>query len=359
MGIMSKLKWFLLSVFSKGSAEKAEGLKALDEYEIYCSGKFASHSTEESVEMPAEKRGRYQFTVKVSDKEITQQVFIRQPPSLITHPIYTIPGLTGTWRLALDKHGESIYATNNSGCGTYSVFSLLEGKGQLVRTVQCSDIWNIRGIAVDASDNVYLSGDHKIQKYDHEGQLVSSFGSSEPGSAWYQCNDPNGLCCYEDRLYVCDSCNQRVQVLSLDFEHLGVVGDASCLKHPEDLEFDSEGHMHVLDSGSTSVVVFDSEGSHLHDVNLPEADLRFPVSVRMVAGNYYISDLAKSHIAVLSSAGELLHRVKVQSREEVMEEVDGFVYVTGSSLQRPVGLAVDSDGYIYVSNVDSKEIVVF
>lgn len=357
--IMNKLK----KLFS--TPKKApDDLRSLDEYEIYCSPSLtSSYSAEDpSSSSPSMQRGRHQLVIKLSDKEVcTQEIFVHQPPSLINEPIYdrTIRGLSGTWRLALDKQGEKIYTTNNTGCGAYSVFSLHEGKRELLKNVQCVYIWNIRGIAVDDSENVYLSGDHKIQKYDDEGQLVASFGWCEPGSAWYQCNDPNGLCCYDERVYVCDSRNQRVQVLSSNLEYLGCVGDVSYLVHPEDLEFDDKGRMHVLDSGKRAVVVFDSEGGHLYDVTFPEDEMLFPVSMRMIAGNYYVSDLNKSHIAVFATTGKLLHKILVQSKEEVMEDVDGFVHVDSSISQRPVGLAVDFDGYIYVSNIDSKEIQVF
>lgn len=361
---MSKLKrLFSFSSVSEKPAEDEEDLRSLDEYEIYCSPFNSLHSTDEvdgdSLSLP---RGRHQLVIKRSDKEIyTQEVIIRQPPSLIREPIQDrgIAGLSSTWRLALDKVGGKIYTTNNQGCGQYSVYSLSEGKGKPLMTVNCSHIWNMRGIAVDDSENVYLSGDHKIQKYDSEGKLVGSFGCSDPGSAWHQCNDPNGLCCHEGRVYVCDSRNQRIQVLSLDLEYLGVVGAASSLAHPEDLVFDDEGRMHVLDSNKLSIVVFDSEGTHLHDVTFPDSAMLFPVSVCMINANYYVSDLTKSQIAVFSPAGKLLHQIFMRSKEEVMEDVDGFVHVDCSVTQRPVGLAVDPDGYIYVSNIDSKEIQVY
>ena len=361
---MKRLKR-LFSTEPKKPAEE-DDLKSLKEYEIYCSPCNSSFSSEEpdgDALTCSLQRGRHQLVVKRSEKEIfTQEIFIHQPPSLICEPIYdrTITGPDPTWRIALDKAGEKMYTTNNEGCGAYSIFALSNGgKGQLLKTVQCSYIWNIRGIAVDSSENVYLSGDHKVQKYDAEGTLIGSFGWYEPGSAWYQFNDPNGLCCCEDRVYICDSRNQRVQVLSLDLEHLGVVGNSTCLTHPEDLSVDEHGHIHVLDSGRLAIVVFDSDGTYLHSIAFPDDIMLFPVSLCMIVGNYYVSDLAKSLIAVFSPAGELLHQISLRSREEVMEDTDGFVHVDCSVLQRPLGLAVDMDGYIYVSNVDSKEIQVF
>lgn len=340
-----------------------EDLKSVDEYEIYCNS-LSSAEDQDSLS-GAQQRGRHTVVLKRGDSNqelLTREVFVHQPPSLIRQPLRdrTLSGPVPAWRLALDGPGEKIYATNNQGPGAYSIFSLHSSEGGLVRTVQCSHIWNIRGIALDASDNVYLSGDHKIQKYDGEGSLVGSFGWSEPGPAWYQFDDPNGLRCRGERVYVCDSRNQRVQVLSLDMEHVGVVGDSSCLTHPEDLEFDELGNMHVLDSGRVSVVVFNSEGRYLRHVAFSGNSVEFPVCLRLVARHYYVTDLGKSQVAVLSGGGELLHEISVRSREEVREDVDdGFVHVDWGVTQRPVGMAVDRNGYIYVCNIDGREIQVF
>ena len=362
MDIMSRLK----RLFSRSSEKPVDKLKDFDDYEIYCSPpppyEEETDSGVPSLQVSPLQRGRHKVVVKVSDVEVlTKEVFIRQPPSLIQRPIYprTMSGFDSTWRLAIDQGRGNIYTTNNAGSGAYSILSLQEGQERLMKTVNCQYIWNTRGIAVDDSENVYVSGDHKVQKYDADGKLVASLGWYEAGTAWYQFNDPNGMMCYEGCVYVCDSRNRRIQVLSTDLEHLGSIDNGSHLSHPEDLEFDSKGCMHVLDSGNLSIVVFDSEGCYLYHVNLPEEESLFPVSLTMVDGNYYVSDLSKAHIAVFSPSGELLHKILVQSKEDLTEDEDGFVHISIGSTQRPLGLAVDYNGYIYVSNIDSGEIQVF
>lgn len=359
MELMNKLKRLFTG---KNSAKPLDRLKDLDDYEIYCSPLDSSYEEGTDLNVSSLQRGRHKLVIKISDVEVlTQEVFIRQPPSLIREPIYTrtMRGFESTWRLAIDQRRGNIYTTNNAGCGAYSILSLHEGQERLMKTVKCQYIWNIRGIAVDDSENVYITGDHKLQKYDSDGKLMASFGWYEAGSASYQLNDPNGVVCFGGCVYVCDSRNSRIQVLSMELEHLESIDSGSRLVHPEDLEFDSKGRMHVLDSGNLSVVVFDSEGGYLYHVNLPEDEALFPVSLSMVDGNYYVSDLSKSHIAVFSPSGELLHKIMVQSREVLMEDEDGYLHVNVSTTQRPLGLAVDYNGYIYVSNIDSREIQVF
>ena len=350
----------LFNIFSKSPEKKPSNLdtESLDEYEIYSSPASLLTSKLSS----SMQRGRHQLQIKLSDKEtFIHDFFVHLPPSLISEPLYswTLAGFNETWRLAINKRGDKIYSTNNTGAGSYTVLDLSNDKGKILKTVHCSYLWNVRGIAVDDNDNVYLSGDHKLQKYNAKDQLVASFGWYEAGSTSYQCNDPNGICCHEKCVYVCDSRNKRVLVLSEDLELICSIDNGSHLDHPEDVEFDSEGNMHVVDSGNLSVVVFNQAGDYMHGVELTKSDTKFPVSIRIIANNYYISDLSKSYISVFSFTGECLHKIMVQSQEEVLEDTDGFTHVDSRTMQRPIGLAVDVDGYIYVSNIDSKEIQVF
>ena len=353
---MNKLKRLFSSSFSeKSETEKSDGEKSDSDKKSLASDDILYYS-------PLSASYTEGSSPSVTSSNLRCSTPLKSARDSIIPPVYpkAMTGFPGTWRLAIDKHGEKLYTTNNHGSGAYSIMSLqTPGKDQLIKTVQCQYIWNIRGIAVDESENVYLTGDHKVQKYDAEGKLVASFGWTEPGSAWYQCDDPNGLCCYMEHVYVCDSRNRRIQVLSSDLEHLGCIDNGAHLSHPEDIEFDTKGQMHVLDSGNQSVVVFDSEGNHMYNIKFPENEMLFPVSMRMIGGHYYVSDLSKLHIAVFSTTGELLHKIQVVSREEPTEDVDGFVHIETSTMQRPVGLAVDYHGYIYVSNIDSKEVQIF
>jgi sugar lactone lactonase YvrE len=73
-----------------------------------------------------------------------------------------------------------------------------------------------RGIAIDASGNVCLIDFHRpgIQKFTSEGQFIELFGEggSDPG----QMNGPYDLCIgLNQRIYVTESANNRIQVFSL------------------------------------------------------------------------------------------------------------------------------------------------
>ena len=56
------------------------------------------------------------------------------------------------------------------------------------------------GIAIDDADNIYVSSDHKLQKFTSSGELR--------GSKEFNFNDPCGV----TKVYVCDRDNHRIQV---------------------------------------------------------------------------------------------------------------------------------------------------
>ncbi len=74
-----------------------------------------------------------------------------------------------------------------------------------------------KGVGVDSEGHIYVVDAlfNRVQIFNGQGQLMLAFGEdgSEPGGLWL----PSGLHIAQDRIYVADSYNQRVQI----FEFLG------------------------------------------------------------------------------------------------------------------------------------------
>jgi hypothetical protein len=80
-----------------------------------------------------------------------------------------------------------------------------------------------RGIAFSKRNELYISdtpymNDHSIHMMDFNLNLIKSFGKSGKDNREFYF--PIGLVCKNDRLYVCDNGNQRIQILSLDLEYV-------------------------------------------------------------------------------------------------------------------------------------------
>jgi tripartite motif-containing protein 71 len=67
---------------------------------------------------------------------------------------------------------------------------------------------------LDPKGHVWVAdtGNNRIQEFDREGKLVSLVGKRGTGLGEFV--DPTGIVCREDKIYVADNGNRRIQVLS-------------------------------------------------------------------------------------------------------------------------------------------------
>ena len=73
------------------------------------------------------------------------------------------------------------------------------------------------GIAIDDADNIFVSSEHKLQKFTSSGELIKCVG--QRGSKEWEFIDPRGVTLYDNQVYVCDRDNHRIQVFGLDLIH--------------------------------------------------------------------------------------------------------------------------------------------
>lgn len=343
------------------------------------------------------KGGGYKVRVKCGEEEeIETEVFVPLPRRFMKDPapsavLSTEPD--GPWRLATDAQRRLYFTEAGNTSNSFSIMGPGPG-GERVKIqsrVQCERVVFVRGIAVDAGMDgtmiVYITGDHKLQRYE-DGTLKGEIGGERPGREKNWLNDPNGICLHRGRVYVCDSGNYRVQVFSPDLSGAGteVVGRnlkhsptfvTTVLNHPEDLDFDSEGNMCVIDSGNRSIVVFHSSDAYksvkqtISLANGPGA-MRWPVSLRIfkdVGSTAYfcVSDHEGDCFKVFSMRGEFVRKVGISctragSLRVLVEGDHSTISYDPPDLPpstRPLGLAVDCDGRLYIACCDCKEIHVY
>ena len=118
-----------------------------------------------------------------------------------------------------------------------------------------------------ASGEIFVADStaHDIKVFDATGQLLRNIGGRgiEPG----QFNGPTHLSCSGDRLYVTDTLNARVQVLSLDGEPQSSIGQRGLfvgnLVRPKGVVTDRDGHVYVVESYYDHMLVFSETGELL------------------------------------------------------------------------------------------------
>lgn len=336
------------------------------------------------------QRGWHRVIVSEGDKKTEKNVFIPRPISFGGAPPFAVVSTESKrpWRVAIDDK-QRLYFTGNYS-NDYSIKSV--HGNEAVKTTDCVGMQFIRGITVgpgkDGSMAVYVTGNHRVRKY-VDRDLVADIGSTESGKQLNHFNDPNGIRWHNNAVYVCDSGNKRIQVLLPDLsgrntDEIGNQNNESFLKyfknileHPEDLDFDTKDLMYVVDSGNKSIAIFDSSRKYTRSINLSESvSPAFPVSLRIVrsvdAAYFYVSDCEKRCIMAYTMEGKFCQEIDIFSSKrnrghitvttegdrtpEIRYDADTEI---ANRMERPIGLAVDSDGLIYVVNHDSYEIQIF
>ncbi|MGA2864471.1 MAG: 6-bladed beta-propeller [Verrucomicrobiota bacterium] len=127
--------------------------------------------------------------------------------------------------------------------------------------------------------------------------FLGSFGQAGNGPGEF--NRPEGLCVdAQDRVYVADSCNHRIQVFSRDGKFLRAYGKAGQgrggLSYPYDICVDAAGRQYVCEFGNSRIQVFDANDQPLETLGGPGAapgQFSNPWGVALdSAGNLYVAD---------------------------------------------------------------------
>ena len=127
--------------------------------------------------------------------------------------------------------------------------------------------------------------------------FMKSFGQA--GNAPGDFNRPEGICVdAQDRVYVADSCNHRIEIFDRDGKFLRTYGKAGSskgeLSYPYDICVDKAGRQYVCEFGNSRIQVFDSNDQPIEIIGGPGGDpgqFSNPWGVALdSAGNLYVAD---------------------------------------------------------------------
>jgi len=158
-----------------------------------------------------------------------------------------------------------------------------------------------RAVAVNSHGEIFVSEygiTERVQQFSPHGKsALNGFGHMGDGPGEF--NRPEGLCVdKQDRLYVADSCNHRIQIFDAQGKFLRSYGKAGRavgeLSYPYDIVVDAEGRQYVCEFGNSRIQVFDAGDHPIEIIGGPGAEpgkFANPWGVALDSrGNLYVAD---------------------------------------------------------------------
>ena len=158
---------------------------------------------------------------------------------------------------------------------------------------------------------------------------------------------PYGVAMHDGRIYVCDT-NATVMVIDLKSKTFGPLKGATgagALPQPVNISIEPDGTKYVADPVRGQVVVFDADDAYVRAYGTPGAWR--PVDAVPFEDHLYVADVANARVRVFDRrSGEQVRTIG--DKGEPSERLD-----------RPVNLAFDRDGYLYVTDIGRFQVVKF
>ena len=262
------------------------------------------------VSYTAVRRGPHKLHVRVNGSEINGSPFtmtVYPDPSRLGSPVRVVKDLNSPYGIASNSRGEMIVSERFGH--QVSVFDV---GGRRIRTFgsrggRPEQMKYPAGIAVDDTDNIYVSSEHKLQKFTSSGELIKCIGRR--GSKEGEFNDPRGVTIHSNQVYVCDRDNHRIQVFDLDLNFIRSIGSRGSgrgeFDYPFDVEFDTTGNMYIVEYSNNRVQVMDSSGQFVRMFGQKgEGKLSRPTALHIADKYVYVSDWSNDHIAVYETSGQ-------------------------------------------------------
>ena len=169
------------------------------------------------------------------------------------------------------------------------------------RGTNAGELMMPRAVAVNSRREILLSEYGQVERVQHftaRGEkLLATIGHAGNGPGEF--NRPEGICIdAQDRLYVADSCNHRIQVFSSDGKFVRAYGKAGKgkgeLSYPYDICVDTAGRQYVCEFGNSRIQVFDANDQPIEIIGGPglaPGQFSNPWGVALdSAGNLYVAD---------------------------------------------------------------------
>jgi sugar lactone lactonase YvrE len=199
--------------------------------------------------------------------------------------------------------------------------------------IYIADTWNHTVVVVDQQGTV-------VRQLGQRGQLtdITDEGISldSPGLFF----GPRGVAVTNERIFVTDTGNERVQVFSRDGTFLTAFGGFGSgpgqLIEPTGIVIGPDGNVWVADSGNARIQVFTIEGEPLREIPMPAWEGQLGID--------RLNDLSFDERGILYLTTPMLGTLSAFDGEQIVE-------IPNAPQTRAGGIAVEPDGTILMTDV--------
>jgi DNA-binding beta-propeller fold protein YncE len=157
-----------------------------------------------------------------------------------------------------DTHYHRIVFFSREGRLLSTMGSHGTGPGQFIYPV---------AITQDNETNLYVAeygSNDRVQKFSVQGKFIGTFGAFGTNCGEFQ--RPSGLAWFEEKIYVADAINNRVQTFTGHGVFEGLMGLADSelvLRFPYDIAVTGQGQFYIVEYGAGRITCLDRQGSVL------------------------------------------------------------------------------------------------
>ncbi len=250
--------------------------------------------------------------------------------------------------LAITQTGELLVADLSANC-----VRVLDRSGNKLRSIGKKKLCCPHGVTVCSESTVLVAAEHCVKRFTLKGKLIASAGTK--GNGELQFDTPIAVACSptNKKVYVCDTCNHRIQVLNSDMTFSSTFGskgtDLGQFTNPTGIAIDKKGNVFVADYSSNRIQVFSPDGQPLREITQQKPGgegLMGPVSVCLDSNEFvYVLESNEYRVSVFNKEGDFVRTFRKREKAGEFNNLHS--------------IAVDRTGYVYLSDTDNHKIEVF
>jgi sugar lactone lactonase YvrE len=255
----------------------------------------------------------------------------------------------------LDKWGSTCLIYSEMSCTPDGSVSQSRGEGQF---------WGLWGIASDDFSIYALDVlNHRVQKFDHNGQFMSKWGTNGTGEG--QFDFPSGIAVDSQYVYVTDHGN-RIQIFDKQGQFLKTIGEAGVdpgqFNKPEDIDVDTDGRIYVADSGNNRIQVFNPDltiSNVWGTQGTGNGQFDYPQGIAVPApGHVYVTDSHNNRIQYFQLASPCPPETTEITTNVCLAKEWGIKGSADGEFSRPADIDV-SGQFVYVVDGNNNRVQIF